>query len=362
MTTRSLPLRFLTRAFAVLLTAVSCAPLAAQELTWDVDFASVFDNREGSNRYTDTKTFFFTNLAPEIGLRFSEKDRIAGGVVWNQPIGCEWEGARVSPTLYYRRVDGPWRFSMGMFPRRQLREEMPSFLWSDSLSYHQNNIRGVLVQYERPGRGFFDAYVDWRGMQTATQREAFNIVFHGRWYPRREGVFFFGAHAMMNHFALSRENKENQHIVDNFLANPYVGTDLSRVTPLDSLRVRAGLLLTIERNRANPDDSWQTPCGGWLEVIAQYRRFGIKNSLYAGGKLFPSYLDFGAKLYQGEPFYRSCLYNRTDVWADIIRGDRLGLRASLDFHVTSDSFIFYQRLILRVNIGSRPLPRRPLPL
>lgn len=359
---RFLPFRTLSRVFALLMLAASAAPLEAQELTWDVDFASVFDNREGSNRYTDTKTFFFTNLAPEIGLRFSEKDRIAGGVVWNQPIGCEWEGARVSPTLYYRRVDGPWRFSMGMFPRRQLREEMPSFLWSDSLSYHQNNIRGALVQYERPGRGFFDAYIDWRGMQTATQREAFNIVFHGRWYPRRDGVFFLGGHAMMNHFALSRENKENQHIVDNFLANPYVGTDLTRVTPLDSLRVRAGLLLTVERNRANPDDSWQTPCGGWLEIIAQYRRFGIKNSLYAGGKLFPSYLDFGAKLYQGEPFYRSSLYNRTDVWADIIRGDRVGLRASLDFHVTSDSFIFYQRLILRVNIGSRNLPRRPLPL
>ncbi|MCM1072134.1 MAG: hypothetical protein NC210_10075 [[Clostridium] fimetarium] len=355
----AIPVRRLIPALLALLAAFA-AP--AQHLTWEIDFGSVFDNREGSNRYTDTKTFFFTHLAPEIGLRLSDKDRIAGGVVWDQPIGCQWEGARVSPTLYYRRVDGRWRFSMGMFPRRQLREQMPEFLWSDSLSYHQNNIRGVLVQYEHPGRGFFDAYVDWRGMQTATQREAFNIVFHGLWRPRREGLFFIGAHAMMNHFALSRENKENQHIVDNFLANPYVGANLARVTPLDSLRVRAGLLLTVERNRANPSDSWQTPCGGWLELTAQYRRFGLKNSLYAGGKLFPSYLDFGASLYQGEPFYRSSLYNRTDVWADIIRGSVVGLRASLNFHVTSDAFIFYQRLILRVNIGSRNLPRRPLVL
>ena len=335
---------------------------SAQELTWDVDFSTVFDNREGSNRYTDTKTFFFTHLAPEIGLRLSEKDRIAGGVVWDQPIGCQWEGARVSPTLYYRRVDGPWRFSMGMFPRRQLREEMPSFLWSDSLSYHQNNIRGALAQYERPGRGFFDAYVDWRGMQTATQREAFNIVFHGRWHPRRGGILFLGGHAMMNHFALSRENKDEQHIVDNFLVNPYLGVDLTRKTPLDSLQLRGGLLLAVERNRANPDDAWETPCGGWLEVYARYRRFGIKNSLYAGGKLFPSYLSFGPLLYQGEPFYRSCLYNRTDVWADIIRGKYVGLRASLDFHVTADAFIFYQRLILRVNIGSRNLRRPPVRL
>lgn len=36
---------------------------------------------------------------------------------------------------------------MGMFPRTQLREEMPGFLWSDSMAYTQRNIRGLLVQY-----------------------------------------------------------------------------------------------------------------------------------------------------------------------------------------------------------------------
>ena len=77
----------------ILLTALICFATAiathAQHLTWSLDFGSVFDNREGDNSITDTKTFFFTNLAPEIGVQFTKRDRISGGVVWNQPIGNE---------------------------------------------------------------------------------------------------------------------------------------------------------------------------------------------------------------------------------------------------------------------------------
>ena len=85
--------------FLTVVFGAACAVSCAIEPTWSVDFSSVFDNREGDNRYTDTKTFFFTNLAPELGLKFTESDRIAGGVVWHQPIGCEWDGHRISPTL-----------------------------------------------------------------------------------------------------------------------------------------------------------------------------------------------------------------------------------------------------------------------
>ena len=128
---------------AVALMAATLASYAV-EPTWSIDFCSVFDNREGDNRYTDTKTFFFTSLAPELGLSFSETDRIAGGVVWNQPIGCEWDGHRVSPTLYYRHdgsaADSPWSFSMGMFPRKQLREEMPGYASVYAENFHTANL------------------------------------------------------------------------------------------------------------------------------------------------------------------------------------------------------------------------------
>lgn len=339
---------------------------------WDVDFLSVFDNREGDHDITATKTWFFTRLAPEVGLKFGESDRIAGGVVWYQPIGCEWEGHKVSPTLYYRHEGKRWRFSMGMFPRRQLIEEIPHYLWSDSLQYTQANIRGAMVQYAGD-KGWLDFYIDWRGMQTERQREAFNLVFHGQMSPRNDW-WNFGGYLQMNHYALQKNAPEDQHIVDNFLVNPYVGVDLGRKVGADSLTVRAGLLMTVERNRALPGDSWATPAGFNLDILWHYRWFGVKNSLYIGKPLFPSYNYPGAAyggngkewdgdslnpvvynplglgLYLGEPFYQKRFYDRLDIYADILRTRNVGLRAALNFNFTPGSMIFYQRLILCVNL------------
>lgn len=346
------------------------------EFEWDIDFLSVFDNREGDHDVTATKTWFFTRLQPEVGLKFNGNNHLAGGVVWYQPIGCEWEGHKVSPTLYFRHEGTRWRFSMGMFPRRQLIEEMPHYLWSDSLLYTQANIRGAMVQYVGE-KGWMDFYVDWRGMQTERQREAFNIVFHGQMSPRANW-FNFGGYMQMNHYALQKNPPDDQHIVDNFLVNPYVGADLASKVGADSLTVRAGLLMTIERNRALPDGKWRTPAGFNLDILWHYRWFGIKNSLYIGRPLFPSYnfpdpsynnsdyipdyypdnnSDYtpnlnpmGPALYLGEPFYQKKFYDRLDIYANILRTRNVNLRASLDFHFTPSSMIFYQRLILQVTL------------
>lgn len=330
------------------LTASLCA--TAQKLTWNLDFETVFDNREGDRKYMRPETYFFTNLAPEIGLRLNDGNRIAGGVVWNQPIGREWHGYRVSPTLYYRHTSRLWSLSMGMFPREQLREEMPKFMWNDSLTYFQHNIRGALVQYHSD-RAFVDFYLDWRQMQTERKREAFNVVVHGQWHPQPDGPFFAGAHAMMNHFALTRHAAPDEHIVDNFMVHPYVGVDLSRRTALDSLQIRLGALVTVERDRAV--EGWASPVGAQLEVMARWRWLMLKETLYVGQNQLPSYMRHGPLLYQAEPFYQSKVYNRTDVIARFYSTRYVDLEASLDFNVTRESFIFYQRLTARVYIGSR---------
>ncbi len=344
--------------FALILQAlVATISLGAQTPTWGLDFESVFDNREGDGNMTSSKTYFFTRLAPEVGLRLSDESRIAGGVVWYQPIGCEWEGHRISPTLYYRYEGTAWRFSMGMFPRKQLREEMPGFLWSDSMAYHQANIRGALVQYV-DGRSFMDAYLDWRGMQTRSQREAFNIVAHAQWHPR-PGDFFVGAHAMMNHLARRAEDPDDQDgVVDNFVFNPYVGIDLGRrAVAMDSLMIRGGAVVNVDRDRKF-DNRWRVPVGGWLEVMARYRWLGVKNTLYAGGKLFPHYSTYGPLLYQGEPYFQSSFYNRTDLYLYILSRREVNLTAALDFNAAKGSFEFYQRLILTVSLDALTFRRK----
>lgn len=334
--------------FFIFLTVFS-AGVYAIEPTWEVNLGSVFDNREGDAMMNHAKTFFFVTLAPEVGLKFTDKDRIAGGAVWTQPLENGIKNGKIIPTLYYRHESDTWNFSMGMFPRTQLREPLPGFMWCDSLAYFQRNIRGALVQYSHR-KGFFDAYIDWRGMQSETTREAFNIVFHGEWRPKNN-LFLIGSHAMMNHLARRVNSPENEKVVDNFVVNPFVGLDFSHKTPLDSLIVKAGGVVSLERNRAD-DIGWRTPAGLWLDIVAEWKFLGIKNSLYAGGKLFPEYGLLGTELYQGEPFYRSSFYNRTDIYARILKNKYMNLEAQLNFNFAKNNFIFYQRIILDIHVGN----------
>jgi len=333
---------------SILLLCAFPASVFSIEPTWSIDLGSVFDNREGDDKMYDDKTFFLVTFAPEIGLRFTPHDRIAGGAVWTQPLENGVKNSKIVPTLYYRHESDSWKFSMGMFPRTQLKEPLPGFLWCDSLAYFQKNIRGALVQYTHTN-GFFDAYLDWRQHQTETKREAFNVAFHGEWRPNNK-AFLMGAHLLMNHFAKTKHPSDDESIVDNFLANPFVGVDLSKKTFLDSLVIKTGALLTIERYREY--NGWKTPGGFWLDTTFEWRFLGLKNSLYAGGELFPLYSKFGTILYQGESYYRSSFYNRTDIYAKIIRNKYMELEAQLNFNFAKNNFMFYQRLILEIHLGN----------
>lgn len=327
---------------------LSIVDMYSVDPVWNVDLGSVFDNREGDGRMNKAETYFFITLAPEVGLKFTPLDRVMGGAVWTQPL--EDKFGKIQPTIYYRHEGSKWKFSMGLFPRTQLREPLPGFLWSDSLGYFQKNIRGALLQYEN-SRGFFDAYIDWRALQSETKREAFNIMFHGELRPKR-GHVLLGAHLLMNHFAKSKGAGDTQGVVDNFLVNPYIGFDYSRKTVLDSLVVKAGILQTIERHRLN-GSGWDCPGGLWLDGVAAWKFLGVRNSLYIGRRgLLPLYGEFGALLYQGEAYYQSKMYDRLDIFGHIYRNKYLDLEAQLNFNFAQGEFMFYQRLMLNINIGN----------
>lgn len=318
--------------------------LNAIEPIWSVDLGSVFDNREGDGKIKKAETYFFMTLAPELGLKFTSRDRISGGVVLTQPL--ENKFGKLKPTIYYRHDGERWKFSMGIFPRTQLREPLPGFIWSDSLAYFQKNIRGALVQYNHRN-GFFDAYIDWRALQSEEQREAFNIMFHGESHLKGK-AFLIGAHLLMNHFAKSSKPGLEQGVVDNFLVNPYIGLDFSRKTVLDSLVVKAGILQTVERHRLK-GSGWDCPGGLWLDTDFEWKFLGLRNSLYWGRRgLLPLYGEFGTLLYQGEPYYQSKIYDRLDVFGHLYRNKFVDVEAQLNFNISKGDFMFYQRLIVNI--------------
>lgn len=311
---------------------------------------AVFDNREGDTQHAAAKTFFQTQLAPEIGVSLLDgRHRVAAGVVWTQPIGCEWEGHRLSPTVYYRYQDKGLRFAMGMFGRDQLYAEMPHYIWNDSVKYAQRNIRGAMIGY-RNENGYFQAFIDWRGMQTKTQREAFNIIASGE---RRHagGKFLWGGLAMMNHLALDKSGNPDQHVIDNLLYNPYAGIDFAKTfprLPLDSCALRAGILGDLTRDRG--DGEWKTPLGIWADLDVAWRFLELKNTFYAGGRLYPLYGRYSFILDQGEPYYAASLYNRTTVGVVFLRRSFMELKATLDFNLAPSHFNFYQRVLLSFSI------------
>ena len=159
-----------------------------------------------------------------------------------------------------------------------------------------------------------------------------------------------GAYLTMNHLALTKDAPDDMHIVDNFMAAPYVGGDFSSATALDSLRFRAGLLMTIERNRAVGD--WKTPAGGWLEFYGAYKGFSLKNMFYCGGKLFPSLDTFGSLLYQGDACYDAHYYDLVELGYSVVSTRNVDLGAELDFHFSPEGFMSCQKISLTITFGS----------
>lgn len=336
----------LAAAAATILIATACH---AQKFEWGGEFGAVFDNREGDATYTRAETYFLTRLSPEIGVSFDKgKHRIMGGVDYVQPIGCEWDGRRFSPTLYYRYESRNFSGSMGMFPRRQLIRPLPEYLVSDSTRYFQNNLRGALLQYQSE-RGFFEFLCDWRGMQTTKRREAFAVILSGEY---RYKLLRAGGTAMLNHLAKVKNAPDDQYVVDNIIANPYVGIDFMPLLKpwrhWKQLRLDAGPLGSLTRDRA--DGRWLQSAGIRSELTAEFWRLRLRNALWAGNRpLFPLYAKFGPALNEGEPFYAAKWYNRTEISGLLLRWKKaVELRAELDFHLAPNDFMFYQRILLTI--------------
>lgn len=347
-------IRMIRRIIAVAAaTLLLVLPLSAQkpQLTWSVDLGSVFENREGDNYYSPDQTIFLTRLSPEVGLKVLDgAHRIAGGVSWIQPGGNGWRDYKLCPTLYYAYKSPSWRLAVGMLPRTMLIEELHTVLLSDSLRYRQPNIRGVLLQYVKP-KGHFEVALDWRSLQTDSQREAFNVNFAGRCNPT--GALLVGGRVQINHLAKSLSDYDDQGVNDDITVNPYVGLNLShRTALLDSLEITAGPIINLERDRRY-DHAWRTPAGVLVDAVAEWRIFGIKETFFAGKNLYPLYPRYGALLNMGDPNYQARLYSRTNVYARIFSNEYVDFEASLDFHYTKEAFAFWQRIALRVYIGNR---------
>jgi hypothetical protein len=221
--------------------------ISAQKFIYDVDFLTFFDNRESHIPSYPSQTLFGTRLSPEIGIEFNDSvygnHQLIAGVSYIQPFGSTWRDIRLNPTIYYRYSQHGFNLSFGFIPWRNIRTSLPDYLRSDSLTYLSPNIQGVHFGYTSR-HGFAEFIADWRGMQSRETREAFRLLLTGEYHNQ---WFFAGGNAQLNH--LASRFKAYDGVCDDITVQPFIGFNVSQLTPLDTLALRTSYIFSYQRDR-----------------------------------------------------------------------------------------------------------------
>lgn len=319
-------------------------------LLYNVDFATYFDNREYREPYQIPQTIFAFRLSPTVGVGMNDalggKHQLIAGVHYTQPMGANWKEVQVDPTAYYRYQYKGFDLNMGMIPYVNRYAVLPDWLMYDSIAYRHPNMLGALLAYH-DHRGYVEFMCDWRGMQTPNRREMFRLVVDGQYQYK---WFNIGAFGQMNHKANFADTTLHQHegVCDDILVEPYIGFNVTQYTPFDSLAIRAGYIVGLQRWR-KPNLS-SIPQGLYIELYANWWFVGLKNTFYYGSNLMPYYSEFGADLNQGDPFFQSRLYNRTDIFLYLYRSSFVNFYFSWNMHYDGQSLNHQQQLIVRFSL------------
>ena len=232
-------------------------------------------------------------------------------------------------------------------------ERMPRYLWSDSLNYFQPNLRGVMAQLVKPA-GYAELAVDWRQLQTDYDREAFTAMLNADW--RLAGPWSLGGHIQYSHLARSRLLAFEEHVNDDLVINPMTAIDLSRRAALDSLRLAAGAIISLDRDRGNMH--WHNNAGFVAMATARWRWLQIDETFYAGNALMPLYPSCGSLINLGDPYYNNKLYDRLDLIFHIVSNRFVDLNGSMVFHFTDHVQGWWQQITCRFYLDNHLWKKR----
>ena len=316
---------------------------------YDTDFLLYFDNKEYDRTPGQrSQTIFGVRLAPEIGVLIADstesKHKLMAGVSYNQPFGASWGEITVKPTIYYRIETKGFDINLGFVPYRYLKETLPEYLLSDSISYYNANLQGALFQYESK-HGFASLMADWRGMYSYETREAFRVIATGQYKYKGLQV---GGYAMLNHLA---NNMQTNCVYDDIMVNPYIGFNAAEyIAPIDSFNIRLGYIGGFQRERATETAFFTHAINA--ELFFRWKFLGLKQSFYYGNSLYPLYEKQKTTLNMGDPWYKSKLYSRTDLFVYLYNNRFVNCYFSLNMHVNETGNInFQQQLIAQFNLS-----------
>lgn len=320
---------------------------------YNVDAAAWFDNREYENPYQIAQTLFAIRLSPEIGVGLTDKEggehRVMAGVHYIQPMGGDWPDVRFHPTAYYQYKYKGLSLNLGAIPYKYFIRQLPDFMRYDSIAYAQPNIQGALLQYESQ-HGFVEAMCDWRGLKSSEKREMFWVTLDGEYSYQGFFRYFVGGIGQFNHKSGINYNKNakkwHESVCDDIYLSPNIGIDFSSPTPLCTLSLRASYIYGYQTQRKY--NIGVHVHGFMLEFMANWRWLGVKNTFYYGDNLMPFYGLYGSDLNQGDPFYQSHIYNRTDFYVYLLRKSFINCYFSWNMHWEHFGGLQHQQQLIAV--------------
>ncbi len=336
------------KSLAVLLLSLCSIGTMAQEreekqekfdLMFDVYDQSFFDNREVRTPNQRSQTLFGSMLSVEGGVKFGPHT-IMAGVHGIKDFGTSGLAGK-DLTFYYSYEEGHFAGAFGSFPRRLLRRELPDIFVYDSIRYYTPTLHGALLQYTA-SHGYAEVYCNWLNKQGVEQREIFEIVSDGRFGHKG---YYAGWNAQLMHFSVPRP-ANGLKVYDKLMLNPHVGFEKSGLGWIDAFAIEAGLMLSLNRDRT--DMQWHSPMGFLGDVKLRKWRFEVRDRLYAGNRQFTHYETYGAQLHRGDPYYRSSLYNRTDICFYLLNRKGVQCYAAASLHYTEGALDNSQQVILRI--------------
>ncbi|MFV0365582.1 MAG: hypothetical protein ACK5JS_03640 [Mangrovibacterium sp.] len=290
----------------------------AQKLEWNVNFQGIGDNREFNPEYAKPQTILGERTSFELGTSIDKEHTLRIGLSHFFEFGTDIDYNKPQLTAYYKYDNSKTQFYMGAFPRYNL-IDFPLAILSDTISYYQPNIEGILAQHNwNWGKQLI--FVDWTGKQLTDQREKFIAATSGRFNWKN---FYFENYLMMYHYALMAAHDDTQHIIDNTALNLNLGYDFSEHSFFNQAYVEIGFLNSQYRER-HVTDGFSSSTSFFSTLFLEWRRLSLKNTLNLGG---------GHRLLTGDSYYQANDYMRTDLYLHLIDHKQVQLSFNFSFHV-----------------------------
>ncbi|PAF47113.1 hypothetical protein BKH46_05225 [Helicobacter sp. 12S02634-8] len=331
------------------------------EYKYNLGFDFYLDNTEESLPYWDTRTIYGVRLAPEIGIAFDGRQSLMFGGYVLQNMGEQRFPTKANVSIYYSAIGEHLRSYFGIFPRTHSIAHYPLSFFRNDFYFFNPNINGLMFQYQQQDptdkyTGYAELIFDWYGGNLAKRLDEFMVLAASQW-DFWQKYLYVGGNFLMYHFkndeVLAQDGHQGDtYLLDRIYYNLYIGSSLQNLLPSmeKAPYIQFGTLSTLERKRrlSTGLDPFYNGLGWQLDIGAQYKGFGIKNSYYFGKPQMKYFSQYGEGFYSGLPFYQSKHYDRADFYYEY-KNDILTARFSIIFHFTNKTIANQEMLTISLD-------------